>query len=361
MAERQRKIIYINGKFLTQKLTGVQRCATEIVKALDKMAADLPCELVLLTPKRTIRELPLRHMEVRHCGYLQGTLWEQLELPFYARSGCLMNLCNCAPLVKRCQAVILHDVSFMAVPEAYGVCYTLWHRFMSWWLGRLLPLIFTDSAFSKTELEKRLKIPSEKIRVVHLGANHMEDIVLNDTILAELGVERGSYVLAVSSQSVHKNFRLVLEAAGQLPERKFVIVGQSNPAIFRSEAFVTVPGNVVFSGYVDDCRLAALYRYAACFVFPSIYEGFGLPPLEAMFYGTPVIAANAASLPEVLGGGAFFIDPHSAEQLAEAIDIVTGDTALREKLAANALRQCRRYEWYSTARQIMEGMVGFLC
>lgn len=360
MAEKQR-IIYINGKFLSQRMSGVQRCAAEVVKALDVMAPALPCEFTLLTPRLLIGSLKLEHIAVRPCGWLGGTLWEQLELPFYARGGCLMNLCNCAPLLKSRQAVILHDASFMAVPEAYGAGYRLWHRLMSWALGRKLPVIFTDSEFSRGELERYLQIPPEKVSVVYLGSDHMQHFVPDERILAELGLEKGSYVLAVSSQSLHKNFKLVLQAAKRLPDRKFVIVGQSNPAVFRTAELLEKPANVFYTGYADDCRLAALYKHAACFVYPSLYEGFGLPPLEAMSYGTPVIASEAASLPEVLGEAALYINPHEADELAGAIDKLLSAAGLRERLAAKGREQCRKYSWRKTAEEIVERMVRTIC
>ena len=361
MAERQRKIIYINGKFLGQRMTGVQRCAKEIVKSLDSMAENLPYELVLLTPRRSAGQLALKHIPVRGCGHLQGTLWEQLELPFYASDGCLLNLCNCAPLFKRCQAMILHDVSFMAVPEAYGFLYRIWHRFMSFVLSRHLPLIFTDSEFSRGEIERYLAIPAERMHVVYLGADHMGRMVPEKALLKELGLQEGSYVLAVSSQSLHKNFGLVLQAAELLPERKFVIVGQSNLAVFKAVGSQALPGNVVFTGYVADDSLAALYKHAACFVYPSLYEGFGLPPLEAMSYGTPVIAARAASLPEVLGEGALYVDPRSSEELAEAISLLMGDADQRERFIAKGRAQYSKYSWDETAKQIMERMGRIIC
>ncbi len=361
MSEKQCKTIYINGKFLAQKMTGVQRCATEIVRALDEMAPGLPYELVLLTPGQTVGQLPLKHIEARACGRLQGTLWEQIELPFHAIDGWLMNLCNCAPLVKGHQMVILHDVSFMAVPEAYGLCYRLWHRLMSCVLGRRLPMIVTDSAFSKGELERYLGISPGKISVVHLGTDHMGAIEQDETILAELGLKQEGYVLAVSSQSLHKNFGLVLQAARLLPDRQFVIAGQGNPAVFKNAGLAAIPGNVIFTGYVDDCRLAALYGNAACFVYPSLYEGFGLPPLEAMTYGTPVIAARSASLPEVLGEAAWYIDPHDERDLAGAISGLMADEVLRGSFIAKGRKQCRKYRWDSTAKQIMERMVRLIC
>lgn len=361
MSEKSREIIYINGKFLAQRLSGVQRCATEIVKALDQLTPVLPYEIILLTPKRTLGELKLKHIAVRACGHLHGSLWEQIELPFYASDGVLMNLCNCAPLIKRRQVVILHDVSFMAMPEAYGFCYRLWHRLMSFVLGKSLPLIFTDSEFSRGELERCLRIQPEKISVVHLGSDHMRSHELDEDIVAELGLEKGRYVLAVSSQSLHKNFRLVLQTAKLLPEVRFVIVGQRNPAVFKTVESAEKLGNVVFTGYVDDGKLAALYKYAACFVYPSLYEGFGLPPLEAMSYGAPVVAARAASMPEVLEDAALYIDPYDEAGLAEAVNRITSEAALRESLIKKGLEQCNKYNWHSTATQIMERMVRIIC
>lgn len=361
MAINQRKIFYINGKFLAQKLSGVQRYATEVVKAMDKLLADKDYEVILLTPKVTMRQLELKHIAIEPCGYLQGTLWEQLELPFYARGGDLINLCNCAPLFKKNQMVTIHDAAVMAVPEAYGFFYRCWHHFMGYVLGKRLPLIITDSMFSKQELERYFHISPEKIHVVYLGADHMESIEPDKRIITKLGLKERKYVLAVSSQSIHKNFQLVLQAAAQMPKITFVIVGQSNSSVFQNASQVKVPDNVIFTGYIDDGNLAALYKQACCFVYPSLYEGFGLPPLEAMAYGTPVIASSAASLPEVLGEGALYIAPYSVEDMVGAMARMTRDKMLCDRLREKGISQCQYYDWNKTASQIMEGMVRLRC
>lgn len=361
MSQNQRKKIYINGKFLAQKLSGVQRYAIEIVKAMDKLLADKNYEVILLTPKVTMRQLKLKHVTITACGYLQGTLWEQLELPFYAKGGALVNLCNCAPLLKENQMVTIHDAAVMAVPAAYGFFYRCWHHFMGYVLGKCLPLIITDSKFSRQELQKYLHIPVEKIHVVYLGADHMESIEPDESIIAKLGLKERKYVLAVSSQSIHKNFQLVLQAASLMTETTFVIVGQSNSSVFKNASLVMASDNVIFTGYIDDGKLAALYKHACCFVYPSLYEGFGLPPLEAMAFGTPVISSQTASLPEVLGEGVLYIDPYRIEDMAEAIAKMISNRALRDRLMEKGREQYRQYDWDNTAQKIMERMVGLIC
>jgi glycosyltransferase involved in cell wall biosynthesis len=161
--------------------------------------------------------------------------------------------------------------------------------------------------------------------------------------------------LAVSSPNAHKNFGRMLEAFARFsprhPDVELRVVGSQTRAFARQE--YGAPGERVrFLGRVGDDDLTALYRGALAFVFPSLYEGFGIPPLEAQQCGCPVIAARAASLPEVLGDSAVFVDPYDTGDIAGAMARVVDDAALRERLRRDGLRNARRFSWRTSAELV---------
>ncbi len=292
---KKMKKIYINGRFLTQNITGVQRYAIEIVKALDDYlnTRDLnnQYEFEIVAPKNIKQKLELKNIKIRQTGFLKGHLWEQLELPLYVKNNFLFNFCNCAPLLKKNQIVTIHDAAVCAVPQAYSKAFRYWYKFMYKILTMRLNKIFTVSEFSKKELHKYFNLPLEKIEVTYNGIDHMKNIKLDEKIFSKFSIKKNNYVLAVSSLSPSKNFKLILETAKQMPEVNFVIAGGSNSKVFKDQGY-EITSNIKFIGYVTDEELVALYKYAKCFVYPSIYEGFGIPPLEAIYFDCPVILSN---------------------------------------------------------------------
>lgn len=352
--------VFINGRFLSQTITGVQRAARETVRALERLAAAADpavsgLELEILAPPGTSVSNQPTHIPVRLIGTLSGHAWEQLELPWHSRTGVLVSLANAAPLIRSRQCVTLHDASVFAVPEAYSPLYLRWYRTLIPALGRRAARIITDSNFSRTELARRAGINEDKIRVVPLGAEHILATPCDISVLANAGLQGRPFILAVSSHSAHKNLKALCEAARNLDNRAYqvVIAGGSNARVFETEA-TSWPAGVKHLGYVTDAQLRALYTHASCFVYPSLYEGFGLPPLEAMSCGCPVVVSNAASLPEVCGDAAVYCDPHDPADIARSIARVMEDDALREDLRCRGYQQAREFTWDRSARLLID-------
>lgn len=305
---------YINGRFLTQRITGVQRYAREMTLALDQLLQERTSdqnEYTILAPKNIIDTLSCKRIKFKVRGHLTGHLWEQIELPYYAKDGYLLNFCNCAPLIKKNQAVTIHDAAIAAFPSAYSWKFRLWYRIMYTILGKRLNTIFTVSNFSRNELNKYFGVPKEKIHVTYNGVEHLKDIQPDDRILEKIPKD---YVLAVSSQNPTKNFKLILEVAERLPDINFVIAGGSNTKVFNGEGKGTL-ANAKYVGYVSDQELVSLYRHARLFIYPSLYEGFGIPPLEALLNGCPVIVSNKASLPEICEDFVEYCDVENKESI----------------------------------------------
>jgi glycosyltransferase involved in cell wall biosynthesis len=340
-------------------VTGVQRYAQELLRALDRAIGlrsrdSLVHSFHLLLPRSAQRLPRFEHISVDQVGRLGGHPWEQLELPWHARKGLLLSLANTGPLLKQRQIVTMHDASVFAFSEAYSAAFGWWYRFLLPALGSRVRRVVTDSEFSKSELVRYAHIPPDRIRVIPLSGEHIRDVEPDQGILARLGLGSRAYLLAVGSRSPHKNFRTVAQAVERLCARDFdvVVAGGRNEHVFGSTAAQLDPG-LTHTGYVSDAELRALYEGAACFVYPSLYEGFGLPLLEAMTCGCPVIASRAASLPEVAGSAAMYCDPLSPDNVADCINQVMHDEALQERLRRLGRERALQFTWASSAKAML--------
>lgn len=354
--------VFINARFLTQPVTGIQRYGRELVKALDELlerglAGAARYTFILLAPRasRTDHDgLGLRHLELRWVGRLRGHLWEQLELPLYVRGGLLLSPGQVGPLLKRKQIVTIHDASVFAVPQGFSVPFRTWHRILGIGLGRVASGVVTDSTFSSHELRRYCGIEERKLRVIPLGVEHIRSVVPDYGVLDRHGLGRRPFVLGASSLNPNKNFHGISAAVRLLGERDYdvVIAGGANPRVFAGMDG-GVPADVKYLGYMTDGELRALYDRASCFVYPSFYEGFGLPPLEAMACGCPVIVSDTASLPEVCGQAALYCDPRAPADIAGKIDALMRNPALRCEMRRRGLEQVREFTWERCARMML--------
>jgi glycosyltransferase involved in cell wall biosynthesis len=360
------KPIAINGRFLTQPVTGVQRHARELILKLDAMLASgelqRPPEPVELLVPPSVRERPrLQYIQTHRGGRFSGHLWEQLSLHSGCRGKVLFTPCGGAPLLHRDHVFIVPDAAVFATAGAYTRAYSSWYRWHHRRASKIPGLrLITVSEFSRDELARHLHLDPASIAVIPLGHEHLLRVESQPEILGKLQLRPGEYLLAVGSANPNKNFKGLLQAFSilrrQLPEKtkrlQLVIAGSLGERVFAEAA--GQQENVVQTGYVSDGELRALYENAACFVFPSFYEGFGLPLLEAMALGCPAVSSNAASLPALGKGAALFFDPHSPEQMANAIAQVLTDSAFRSELSEQGKLRALQFRWRETARQTWE-------
>ncbi len=343
--------VALNGRFLAQRTTGVQRHARELVRALDRRLDQAPggFEVTLFAPLDATLDLELRTIRLRRVGRLSGHAWEQLELPLFVRDQLLLNLANTGPALSRRQLVTIHDASVFAVPEAYSAAFRRYYRLLLPHLARRARLVLTDSEFSRSELVRWMGVTEEKIRVVPCGHEHIMAQPADHRVLSRHGLGARPYVLAVGSLSRHKNLETVFAAIRLLGQHAwdYVLAGPVNPRIF-GPAEEGGPELAVRIGYVTDAELRALYEGAACFVYPSRYEGFGLPPLEAMACGCPVVVSRSASLPEVCGDAALYADADDPQQLAAAIRRVMCEEGLADHLRQKGRERARHWSWDRT-------------
>ena len=265
----------INARFATRPLSGVDRVAEELTRALYALSDQV--EISALAPKAAaLTDLPV---PIKH-GRLAGQAWEQLELPLATRDRCLLSLCNTGPLTVRDQVVLVHDAQPWLQPQAYSPAFRTWYHLMLPLLARRARVVVTISEYSRTELERFGIVPKGKARVIHNGADHILRITPDPDTLTRHGLTAGDYLLALGNLSPHKNLALLMRAAAARPpgEPPLVIAGGGNPRVFADAGLAPPPG-VRLLGRVSDAELRALYAHATAFVFPSLTEGFGLPPL----------------------------------------------------------------------------------
>lgn len=349
--------ILINGRFLGRRPTGVDRFAFELLRALDDLLEEQPHPTLrfrILVPQGV--SASFRHLAVETCGRRQGLLWEQLELPLAARGLPLLSLCNAAPLFKRQQIVTLHDAAPAQVPESYGRAFRLWYRCLMPWLGCIAPRVLTVSQFSARAIAAAYHVRADKIRVLAESGEHMLRVAADAGLLERHALLGRPYVLAVSSMVPHKGFATLVRAVELLGADcgfDVVIAGGTDPRIF---AGASLPGFVRHVGYVTDGELRALYEHAACFVFPSYYEGFGLPAAEAMALGCPVIAANAASIPEVCGSAARYFPAGDAQALSTLLQQSLRDEAWLQAAHDRSLAQATHWRWRDAASQLLAAL-----
>ncbi|MFM0240598.1 glycosyltransferase family 4 protein [Paraburkholderia phytofirmans] len=347
----------INGKFASQRITGVQRVGYELAMAFQRLFPDETDLPVLVPPNaRTDVVLPKTKVIGR---WFKGSLWEQLALPFALGGRTLLSLCNMGPLFARRQVVMMHDVAIYDLPENYSWKYRLWYRVAFSLLKRNASHIVTVSEFSKTRIMERLGIDGSRISVVLNGVDHFEKIAPDPAILSRLNLQKDAYVLAVGNLSVGKNLpRIVasMERLSDRPDLKFVVVGGCDLRVFSSQAKVgyDLSKNIIPAGFVSDGELRALYENAACFLFPSLYEGFGLPPLEAMSCGCPVIVSREASLPEVCGNAALYCNAHSVDDIVDKVTQMMEDAAVRETWRERGREHARGFRWERSAHQLLD-------
>jgi glycosyltransferase involved in cell wall biosynthesis len=348
--------IVINGRFLSQPVTGVQRYAREITQELNSLLqSDTDVhrryQFEILAPSAALSGATFANIPVRRVGNYRGHLWEQLELPRFAADALVLNFANTGPLRVRNQITTIHDASVFAAVSGYSATFRLWYKFMHRQIGRRAVRIVTDSQFSRSELAQHCKVDEGRCVVIPLGGEHILGVTADNSVLARYDLPPGRFVLAAGSLNPNKNLSALTETARRLDKFRMplVIAGGGNARVFQSSC-PNFPDTVKFLGYVSDAELRALYQSARCFVFPSRYEGFGLPPLEAMACGCPVVSSNAASLPEVCGTAALMVDPGNPNDIASAVSRIVQDDILHADLVRRGSEQASHFRWSKSVK-----------
>ena len=315
---------------MRRQIGGVERLATEMAGRLPRLD---PERYRLIQPRSQL-------------AHRAGHLWEQAALPALAAGcGLIYSPANLAPVASTRNVIVIHDLAAIRHPEAYSRTYATYQRWLLPLLARRARRVITVSEFSKRELVEVLGIAPERIDVVPLGVDQR----FSPHADARAAIRRyrlgRPYVLVVGTPSARKNLAALAPVQGTLAERgvELVLAG-SDRGYLRAGP---VPARRL--GYVEESDLAGLYAGSRAVVMPSRYEGFGLPCLEAMASGVPVVSVRRAALPETCGESALLVDPDVPRALTEAVLAATFDADTRARLAAAGLDRAAAYSWQRTA------------
>lgn len=338
-------MIYINARFLTQRITGVQRYAIEISKRIKKIHP----QIKFLSPGNIINEHIANELEVITIGNNKGHLWEQYDLPNYLKkngSPTLLNLCNTGPLFYKNTIVTIHDLAFLENPSWFSKSFYWFYKTLIPQLAKKAKKIITVSEFSKDEIVRKLNVNPLKVEIIYNAVN-----ILFSTYEDK---RRDDFLLYVGSKDPRKNMPRLIAAARSLPHNyRILIVGGAAKSFAESISCDTK--NIEFRGYVSDEELLDLYSRAKAFVYPSLYEGFGIPPLEAQAMGVPVLISEIDVFKEVFRDSALYCDPCSIESIAKGLNKIIGlSESQKKELLQKAKNNVDRFSWDQSALKLIK-------
>lgn len=346
----------INGQFLLEPAMGVQRYATEITKQWDVMLGEhknSKIELEIVVPEH-VKELDVlqkkyKHIPIHMYGKHCGRKWEQTDFAQYLkkRHGLQVSLCNTLPLFSKGGIVCIHDICFKTHPEFFtqpGDWHEILFRKMLYHHAcSFADNIVTVSNFSKKEIKHHYHLKNKNICVAGNAWQHYDHTTVDESIFAEYPIiEKGEYYYYLASLAPNKNLKWILENAKKNPNRLYVLSGRH----LGDASGVEELSNVLYTGFVSDERAKALMANCRAFLFPSFYEGFGIPPMEALCMGAKIVISNIPSLKEVYGCGAYYIDCNNAD-----CDL---DALLEKECKSSPKEILSRYSWRKSAEEIFK-------
>jgi glycosyltransferase involved in cell wall biosynthesis len=323
----------VNLRTLGYGITGVQRYLLSLLPYM-------PSQLSSVKPPQAMQGI-------------KGHVWEQFYLPTQLRRRLLWSPGNTGPITVSRQVLTVHDAATLDHPEWFERKFALWYNALLPRLVRKVRAIITVSHFSKERIVQLTGVDAERVHVISNGVESRFRPVDSQSVQqvrAKFELN-GPYLLFVGSLEPRKNLRMLLEAwqLGNFTGAMLAVVGASGP-LFQRMQFDSLPEGVRLLGRVEDEVLPALYSGATGFVYPSVYEGFGLPPLEAMACGCPVAVSDIPAHREVCGNRAMYFDPFSPEELSSRLEaLLRLDASSSASYADEGLRHAASYNWERAA------------
>ncbi|MDR0383493.1 MAG: glycosyltransferase family 4 protein [Spirochaetaceae bacterium] len=310
--------ILINGYFLCGRLTGIERYAREITLRLDMLSA--PGEISIIVPSNAGDIPPYKNITViKYMKKVPKIFWQNLVLQFFLltrRQYTILDFGNtCLPLAPG--IVFLHDIYCEFFPEDFtgfrDKLARLYNRAQYRLIARKAKKIVTVSQFSKNQIAETYHVDPARISVIYSSWDHFAGIAADYSVFDDYPILSRPFYFSLGSISRRKNIKWIMAYATKHPYDLFAVSGSVLPTASSGEPPQSAPSNIMLMGYMPDARVKALMERCKAFILPSYYEGFGLTPLEALACGAPVIVSNAASLPEIYGDAARYIDPDNPD------------------------------------------------
>lgn len=343
------KTIVINGDFYDLNVTGVQRYATEIIRQLDVIYDKSKINMELLIPS-DLKKIPLlKNIKIVRYKKKKRLLWQQIHLMNYCKKKKAYCLCLCsnAPFFYSKNTIeVVHDAATIVHPEFYSKKYIIMNKFLLWSRINKFKKIITVSQFSKNEIAKYCKINKETIVVAPNAWQHMNNICEESVFDKYPQINKENYYYTLSSLSPNKNFKWILNVAKNNPKSQFVISGMKID-LFSDEQIDKKPSNVFFTGYLSDGEMKTLLHNARAFLFPTLYEGFGIPPLEALTLKRKIVVSDTECMHEIYEDSAIYINPYKYDYNIKDL--------LKKNL--NAENVLNKYSWFKSAQIIYEELL----
>lgn len=313
------KKILINGDFLSRRLTGIERFAYEITSRLDKLSDK--DEIAIAIPS-SVEDVPafknLQIIKLKKKGG-SATRWQLFSLQGFLlkhREYTALDFGNfCLPFTPG--IVFLHDIYCELFPKDFKSRREVFERFYSRLLYRVIiyraKKIISVSNYSRNIIASTFHLDPESISVIYNGWEHLKNVNSDNSVFTDYPELLNPFYFFLGSLSRRKNIKWIIEYASKNPAAHFVIAGGSLKIVKVDELFNSLPSNITLPGYLDDGKVKALMEKCKALILPSYYEGFGIPPLEALSCGAQIIVANAACLPEIYGNTAHYIDPFNTD------------------------------------------------
>lgn len=352
---------------LNGNLTGVGYYTYHIIKSL--IENDKKNQYFLINWKKTSLSPLVPSIIVKNpFKKILATYGWYLTLPFQLRNHKLDFIFNPSSVptffkFKQKYIITIHDLSPIIFTKTHKFGKNLIYRYL---LPKTLKEaygIIADSNNTKEDIIKYFGLPAGKIKVVYPGVDKKYKLIDKKIILEKIKNRYklpNKFILNVGTLEPRKNIESLLRVFSKIKKNLnyyLVIVGIKGwkyKKIFSLINKLKIKNKVIFTGYIKETDLPAIYNLASLFVYPSLYEGFGLPPLEAMACGCPTVISNVSSLPEVCGEAAYYINPYTINSISKGIEKALGDKNLRKKMIEDGLKQAKKFNWGKTSREILK-------
>ncbi len=361
--------IGIDGRELKKTvMTGTRRFLLNFLKYAPRLKPDW--EFFLFTNQHAKFGFEVSNLKIRVIPEYLTLWWDQVKLPHYIkreRIDLFFSPCYKAPFSISCNLVItILDLLFLKIPfyhKPANFLYNCYIKNITNSIAGRADAVITCSEHSKRDLIEILKLPQRKIRVIPLGLEERfcpAGVRSVEKIKEKYNLKE-KYILYVGNLRPHKNVQALLKAYAHLPEKlkqeyQLIIVGEKchyYNVLLKLVKELKIDSRLIFTDFLEDADLPVLYSGASLFVFPSFYEGFGLPPLEAMACGTPVITSNVSSLPEVIGEAGILINPEDTYELTKAMKKLLTDAELISEMREKGLKRVKLFQVQETNQKIL--------